>query len=370
MRIGVVGGGIGGLLAGVKISDSCDVDLYEEHYSVGYPKHCTGLISERVLNYLGSEVRNYVLNSFDNYVLIHTLRPAKELRLKFRDTIHLIDRPATEKYLSEEFQGRRGSLKLGLKVNSINSETTSLIVGDGSTLKYDVIIVAEGARAILTKSLGMCSNVTYLVGIQSLIKLNNDLDSPYVFFGDDISHEFFGWAVPANSKELIVGFADRYVSYSRLNHLIKTYLIRKLGINELTIKEVFGGLIPISKPCKQTLGSIIGIGDAVSVVKPLSGGGVYGIANQVKVLKESLSSDSLEFVLERYNKGLINLITTLKIQHILRRFISKRFNSLSNFVMKLIDSGINEITISNYDKYVPNLLDLRNNLKIFSSFII
>lgn len=363
MKVGIVGGGIGGLLTGVKVSGLCDVDIFEEHRLVGYPKHCTGLISGKVLNSLGSGAGEFVLNTFNNYTLTHTSIPNKELRLKFRDTISLVDRPNIERYLSDVFQSRGGSLYLSLKAIAIDASNTSLIFEDGTIRKYDLIVVAEGAKAALTKSLGMCSNSTYLVGMQSIIRANNDLDSPHVIFGCDISYEFFGWVVPIDSKQVLVGLADRYVDYPKLNYLIKSYLSRRLGINDLVIKEVFGGLIPTSTPCRQALRNVIGVGDAVSVTKPVSGGGIYSITNQVRVLEESLRRGGTDYASKMYLRGLLNLLTTLKIQHLLRNFVISKFGSLSNFVMKLIESEVNEVTLLDYDKYILNPLDLNNLLK-------
>ncbi len=372
MRVGIIGGGVGGLLTGVKAVDNVGkVDLYEEHTLVGYPRHCTGLVSDRVLNCLGSGVKNHVLNTFKSYTLIHSLRPNKRLELRFRNTIYLIDRPSVERYLSEEFQKRGGSLYLGLKIAWVDPNNTSLGIGNTSLRKYDIIVIAEGARAVLTRASGMCGDPNYLVGLQTIIKCKNDLENPYVIFGDDVSKEFFGWVIPVSERRLIFGLADSYVSYAKLNRLVKTYLMRKFGINNLVVEEVFGGLIPTSSPCRQTFKNVIGIGDAVSVVKPLSGGGIYGISRQVMVLEELLRrSDTPEEVLKGYEGRLSSLITVLKIQHVLRKCVVRRFNSLSNFVMKLIDLGINDIHILDYDIYMADLLDVKDLSKAFTAFLI
>lgn len=370
MKVGIIGGGIGGLLSGVKILESVDVDLYEEHTVIGYPRHCTGLISDEVLNYLGCGTKNYVLNTFRKYILIHFLRPDRQLELKFRNNIYLVDRPNLEKYLSDEFQRRGGVLHLGLKVTSIGLNETSLTVNGKLTKRYDVIIVAEGAKASLTRTSGMCREYTYLTGIQAFIKCRNELESPYVIFGNDISKEFFGWVVPVNEYQLIVGLADRYVSYVKLNHLIKTYVTRMLGINDLVVEEVFGGLIPASTPCKQTLKNFVGIGDAVSVVKPLSGGGIYSISRQVRALEESLRADTSDSVLKKYKSKSSGLIMTLNTQHMLRRYIIKRFGSLSNFIMKLVDSEVDEVRILDYDRYIIDPSSIKEVFKILSTFLI
>ncbi|MEM1601416.1 MAG: NAD(P)/FAD-dependent oxidoreductase [Sulfolobales archaeon] len=372
MRVGIIGGGIGGLLSGVKILGSVDADLYEEHVLVGYPKHCTGLISDEVLSHLGCGAKNYVLNAFREYTLIHSSRPNKELELKFRNTIYLVDRPSLERYLSDEFQCRGGMLHLGLKVTSIDLSETSLAVKGGLTKKYDVIIIAEGARATLTRASGMCGGRTYLVGLQALIRCRNVLESPYVIFGNDVSKEFFGWVVPVNERRLIFGLADRYVSYVRLNHLMKTYLTRMLEVNDLVVEEVFGGLIPTSTPCKQTLKNFVGIGDAVSVVKPLSGGGIYSISRQVRALEESLKANTPDNVLKKYRSKSSGMIKTLNVQHMLRKYIIRKFHSLSNFIMKLIDLEVDEVHILDYDRYLINPLNLniKDALKILSTLLI
>ncbi len=357
MRVGIVGGGIGGLLSGIEVAGRHEVDVYEEHKSVGHPRHCTGLISDDVLGHLGTSTKNQVLNTFRSYVLIHSLRPNRRIELKFRNPIHLIDRPNLEKFLSEEVQLRGSTLNLGSKVTSLNTSETSLIIDGKLIRKYDMIIIAEGAKATLTKSIGMCSESTYLAGIQAFVKCRNELKQPYVIFGNDVSEDFFGWVVPVSDERLMVGLADRYVSYAKLNHLVKVYVSRELGVSDVTIEEVFGGLIPTSPPCRQTFKNVIGIGDAVSVVKPLSGGGIYGITRQVRILGDSLRFDSPQEILVEYRRRLSGLIAILRTQHLLKKYLVRRFGNLSNFIAKLMDWGVEEVRMLDYDKYV---LDLRN----------
>jgi len=357
MKVGVIGGGIGGLYVTLKIIKYSDVELFEEHNVVGYPKHCTGLVSEGVLNLIGSGIRDYILNSFNMYTLIHDLRPNKYLELKFSNYVYLIDRPKVEEYLSDEVQGRGGIIHLGMKVTSVNPSEASVIINNTVKRNYDIVINAEGAKALISRTYNLCSEVNYLLGLQTVVKCRNELDNPYVIFGSNISREFFSWLVPIDGNYVIAGLADSSRDlYHKLMYVVKKYLVRRYGSDSISFKEFFGGLIPISTPCRQVIERLVGVGDAVSTTKPLSGGGIYAIVHQARMLEESFRNGlTIDDVIRRYKRRISRLTNNLKTQHIIRKLLTIRFNNISEFVRYVIDSGVNNITLADYDTYVVDI---------------
>lgn len=364
MKVGVIGGGFSGLLSAAKLVKYVDVDVYEEHHTIGYPRHCTGLVSEYVVNYLRGVVDAHILNSFKRYLMVHTLRPHNPIELRFHRRVYLVDRPKIEEELAEVIQARGGVLKLGVRITSIHvSRGPSILINDGRRT-YDLVILAEGAKNVISRSLRLCNYVEYLIGSQVLIRHPNSLDSPYVLFGDDVSREFFGWIVPVDEKHLIVGLADKSNVGLRLRYLIEKYLklklIRDRVSNDVRVINSFGGLIPISKPCQPASDGFIGLGDAISSTKPLSGGGVYSICRQVKILEDSIC---LNDVARAYSLKVRELMYELLMQHLIKLLISRKFGSLQNFLLSIVNSGVTSLNVIDYDKYLPGLLGVLKLIK-------
>lgn len=368
MKVGVIGAGFSGLLSALKIVRHVDVEIFEDHAKIGYPKHCTGLISERVLNYLCNDVGEYTLNSFDKYVVMHTSRPKDNVELRFKRKVYLIDRPKIEQYFADAVQSYGGIIYLSHGVRSVDVRSTSISLMDGSKRFYDLIILAEGSRANIARKLGLCREIKYLVGTQAVLRIRNELDCPYVLFGSDLSNEFFGWIVPINEKNLIMGLADAIEPHNKLKYLINRYLKQVLGTSQLSydVVEVFGGLIPTSKPCNQVINKVIGLGDAVSVIKPLSGGGIYGICRQVKELEGLIMLRSPEDLTKEYSLKVKHLLRELRLQHLIKDLINRKFNGIDNLVLKVIDSGVSSVEVLDYDTLMINPLKVLKILKLLT----
>jgi len=368
MKVGIVGAGFSGLLSALKIAKYMDVEVFEEHARIGYPRHCTGLVSEYVFNYLGSEVGECTLNSFNRYIVRHVSRPNDEIELRFKERVYLIDRPKAEQYFADVVQSYGGIIYLSHGVKSVDARDTSISLMDGSKKRYDLIILAEGSRANIVRKLGLCREIKYLIGVQAVLRVQNELDHPYVLFGDDLSNEFFGWLVPIDEKNLIAGLADAVEPYNKLKRLISRYLRQFLNASQLSyeITEIFGGLIPMSKPCNQVINKVIGLGDAVSVTKPLSGGGIYGIYRQVRELESLKSLCSPEDLVKEYSSRVKRLLHELRLQHLIKDLINRKFNSINNLILKIIDSRINCIKVVDYDKLVIGPSEILKVLKLIT----
>lgn len=365
MKVGIIGGGFSGLLSASKLIKYVDVDVYEEHYTIGYPRHCTGLVSEYVVNYLRGVVDPHILNSFKRYLVVHTLRPRNPIELRFRGRVYLVDRPRMEEELATVIQAHGGVLKLGSKITSIRINQRPSLLTNYGRMTYDLVVIAEGARNIISRSLRLCNYVDYLIGSQVVVRCPNSLDSPYVLFGDDVSREFFGWIVPVDEKHLIVGLADKSNVGLRLRYLLEKYLklIGGRSSSDLYVTKVFGGLIPISKPCQPVSDNFIGLGDAISSTKPISGGGIYSICRQVKILEDSIR---LNNVARAYSLKVRELMYELMMQHLIKLLISRKFGGLQDFLLGIVDSGVTSLSIMDYDRYLPGLSSMLKLVKSYS----
>jgi hypothetical protein len=270
----------------------------------------------------------------------------RRLILRFNKEVILIDRPRLEEHLLNDFLDL-GHVKLSDHVTNVTSN--GIVSGRSGSIKYDIVIIAEGARGILSKNLGLCDPMSdYLNGIQALIQCRNSLERPIVITDERISMNFFAWVVPRSENELLVGLADRGKVLDKIKHLIKNYIPMILGDKrDYKLIKYFGGIIPLSQPCRPVLGNIIGVGDAVSMIKPISGGGLYSISIFFEAMQEMANIEDVKSIDQ--HPSIQKLINELKTHHLIRKIITK-IGGHHRLIEAVIKSGVNEVRLKDYDK--------------------
>jgi len=358
--VGIVGGGPAGLLSAVVLSKlGYDVEVYEEHENIGKPRHCTGLISDTSVNMLKNlcnEVsRSWIVRSFKEYIIRDTKRTST-IYLRFAERVFITDREIFEQDLRDIALSKGARISLRSHVDVVRKDGCINILNE--LRHYRLIVLAEGSVRYHSLMLGLCSKRNNLKGIQAITRpLDFKVDIPVIYVGKDLSKDFFGWAVPYRDRELIIGYADRKVSLEGLKHLIKI-LIRDSGGTAVTIKKFFGGLIPADKPCKPVTGKVIGLGDSISSVKPISGGGVYPILAEAIALRRSLES---ELKADHFADQVAPILARIKRQHTLKVII-KKLGGYEGILKLLNKVGLKYIELSNYDLLKPNVLHSLANL--------
>lgn len=351
-KVVVVGAGLGGLLASyVLLKKGLKVELLEEHNSIGIPRHCSGLVSDYVVSFLGRLVREHIMNRFTEYSvkIIEGNEFRDALTLSLRKPVYLVDRVGFEKNLCEILTSLGGEVSTKTVVTNVNISENSLITSRGSR-HYDLVVISEGATRRLVRSLNLCSVSKYLVGPQALLSVNKSPETVEVVVSPLLDSEGFGWVIPVDEKQVIIGLTTT----SKKAGLLLRYLAKKVFSLLLSyrIKEFFGGLIPIDKPCEKIAGkNYLIIGDAASITKPVSRGGIYSIVEEVAALRDSLGSDSLnrDLVMSKYKK----LLNSLRIQHLIYEAILS-VGGYYKLVKSVTKSGLREIKILDYDKLVPD----------------
>ncbi|RLG81782.1 MAG: hypothetical protein DRO09_01620 [Thermoprotei archaeon] len=322
--VGVVGAGLAGLYASkTLLREGYSVDIFEEHRAVGIPKHCTGLISSYTLYLLGKPAIKSVVNAFDRYELLfinHKGDKPYRVTLQFRERVYLVDRVNLEKKLYEEVVAQGGRFFLKTHINRVIALHGKYRVSSNGRAygPYDVVVIAEGAKRVLVRKHSLCPNVTNAIGFQAMVKLREGLaDVPYIFISSNISRYFFGWLVPYAGREYLVGVMD---SNSRATEVFTKLLslLRKLLSHNITrIREFFGGYIPLNKLCIGGSNRVIGVGDAISPVKPFTGGGIYGVVESVNSLSDALK------LLREYGES-------TELAYIYGRILSQRLKRLAS----------------------------------------
>ncbi len=366
--IGIIGGGIAGLLiASSLLNKGFNITVYEEHKSIGLPRHCTGLISAKVLKELEGiarlSFRDIIIGKFNEYHinLIYDVKNVRRvISLRFHDHIYMIDRVMIEKVIAEEINSSGALINLKTYVDAVHIANNKKVfvrylrrVGT-HVVSHDHVIISEGAKRVLVKKLGLCKSVRNLNALQAIVKtsLRHDLNYVNVLTYNRNKH-FFSWIVPLSEHELLIGLADfknmKYV-YNTLKLLMKLYVGNILRVGDYKVVKFFSGLIPLDVgECSLGYRNIFVIGDASSLIKPLSGGGLYVIVNQVKALTDTfnLSTPSVGYYVDK----LMELRKTLSMQ----RTIKKIIDILGGYwrIANLAPLKSFKVYIEDYDKLRP-----------------
>ena len=286
MHIHVIGAGVAGLSFALAVTAAGyqNVLVSEEHSRVGIPKHCTGLVSETTVQAWGSIARNCVVRKFREYV-VRDMRGQNVIYLELLEPVYLLDRVKLEEELADAVLSAGGIIKFRHKVRVIHPHHNILIDHKGNHIEYDIAVVCEGAPRVLARSLSLYSKPRNLVGIQRLILLDKSPETVIVYADRRISRNFFGWCVPFTDKIALIGTADRHGSSAYAGVLRILHVLEREGYYVRGILERFGGLIPIDSPHGLVAdNNVLFFGDAASLVKPLTGGGLYAISRVFRAL--------------------------------------------------------------------------------------
>ncbi len=322
MILHIIGAGPAGLLLARECSELFDeVYLYEEHQSIGEPEHCTGIVSEKITQLVPLS-RRLIMGRYRRIIVLsENLRLIAELKL--REMAIMLNRREFERELARELE-RRGNIRIMLGERALLElrRDVPVILMRNRTIRCSdaIIAVCEGSiQRIASQILGYYTE-DFVYGLQCDVRLRKRVLDPstiIVLLSRRFSHRYFAWIVPLDYDEarLGVGYA-RGPGTAYLSKLMKITDAYRVG-------KIFGGKILLSSPPPRLgQGRIVFVGDSVSQVKPLTGGGVLLIAltskllrSVIRVAREIKSADSLgeiyssawHRVFQRYIRGVYAL---------------------------------------------------------------
>ncbi|PUA32355.1 MAG: hypothetical protein B7O98_06765 [Zestosphaera tikiterensis] len=352
-KVCVVGGGPAGLLSSyVLVNLGFEVSIFEEHREVGIPRHCSGMLSDYVVSSLSGFVKDCVVGRFRSYALIlDTHSSFKEVStLTFNEYVYAVDREKLEKNVYEVLTSSGVDVRLKNKVMEISFNPLRITLESGKYETCDYVVVGEGAVRRLSKSLGFCKSVKNAFGLQAVIKTSKTLEVPYVVLSKFFDKDSFGWVIPLENKEALVGVISRNNLRLRLAYLIKKFL-RYEGLRDLNLINVFGGLIPLDTPCSTVIKehNVIAVGDAASMIKPISKGGLYPITLSIQALRKSVRRGDID--LKLYVENMKSIVSKLRTQHIVKDVVMF-FGGYYNLVKLLNEFKVREVKVLKYDDLV------------------
>jgi len=321
MKINIIGAGPSGCYSAYVLSKyGYDVKVYEEHSKIGLPFQCTGLVTSAIRKFV--KENSYVVNKIKEARIFSPNGNCCQIKLSKPNFV--LDRVSFDRYLAENAvsEGAKIILKSKFKELSIQKGKVISIIGNRK-IESDVVVGADGPNSKVAMSSGLYGKRKFVIGHQVRLKKKND---NIIEFWLGIGK--FAWIVPESENIIRAGVvADR---------MPKSYLRNFLKIKGLERKKPIdtqSGLIPVYNPKIKTEknGVVYIIGDAATMVKPVTFGGIIqGLmaAEELgKAIKEGKSFEKLWR--RRFGK---DLYYGLVVRRILDKFGEKEYNELIEII--------------------------------------
>lgn len=315
MDVAVIGAGISGLLSAYHlITKGVNVTIFERRDS--FPRaHCTGIVSRSTLENI-PYANNFVVGRYNKvafYLSIHG--KISQINIRFRGFVaYKIDRYAHEIALIQHVK------ELGVPINpmstvlEINEESAGTEVEiydrNNATTKrqlFDKVVVAEGYPGTLSAKIGCKSFSTSLHAIQRDYVIRGDLldeHTLYIYIDPHIFGYGFAWLVPFGDGKAVIGYAGEGVPSLAIYTKVVKFFSNTVGVDvKEYVSSFYGGNVLIGYPIEffSKKGKSICIGDAVAMVKSISGGGLYAISSTSKMLSDLIIREDRKAVNSLYN---------------------------------------------------------------------
>lgn len=232
------------------------VMLIEEHRTIGKPVQCAGLVSWRLKQLLPELPQNIILNIVNRAKFFS---PSTSFELKSKKPMYVIDRSKLDKYLYK--RARTAEVKLGVRfISFARSKDSIKVKTTKGVYETKLLIGADGANSIVAKQAGLRQPSNRLIGVQTTV--SGEFDTVELWFGKEISPEFFGWVVPTGRGKARIGVATKIRPKTHFQKFLE------LRVGKIKQPDVAG---TINFGLMDTAAErVLLVGDAACQVKPFS----------------------------------------------------------------------------------------------------
>lgn len=279
----VVGAGFSGLSTARFLAyRGCPTSLFEEHGRVGFPKHCTGIISQDTLEAIGEPASRCYLQRYDA-ILVEGSR-GNSFSVEKKGIAHILDRVCLEEELLREALSQGVNYKPHTRVESVEDRGDHVRLsyrgktGSGQQ-EYSYAVLATGSRSPAIHPLLAQKRPPSIPGVNLVVQGEHGQDPQTirVIFDHSLAPGFFAWLVPLSPDTMIAGLASS--TPGELRRGLRRLLEEKLPPS-VSLMEAYGGPVNRGPPLKMLgAGRVLLTGDAGVLVKPVTGGGLYPVAH-------------------------------------------------------------------------------------------
>ncbi|MCK4669680.1 MAG: NAD(P)/FAD-dependent oxidoreductase [Nanoarchaeota archaeon] len=322
--IAIIGGGPIGCYVGKLLAKAgYNVNIFEEHSTIGRPVQCTGIISKNLKDIV--PVDSFVINKVKG-ATFYSKHKKFELHTN-KMQAYIVDRCKMDKWFAQQAKKAGAKILFNHNFQSFSRQKNGklkLKFENNKNFVCDILIGADGPVSRVAKSAKLFGKRDFLVGIQARVKGKFNPDHVEVYLGS-ICPDFFAWVVPESSTRARIGLATK----ANTNKKFKKFLSM---FPNLDILEYQGGLIPMYKEKKVQKKNVYLVGDAAMQVKATTGGGVVTGLLAAKALADSIvRKKSYESKLKKLNR---ELKITRMIRKILNKSSDKKYNALLELANK------------------------------------
>ncbi|PYB67511.1 geranylgeranyl reductase [Thermoplasma sp. Kam2015] len=339
----VIGAGPSGSFAAHRLAKAgFSVDLLEEHREVGKPVECTGLVSQRVLQYVRTKSIAGTVRGANIF-----FPSGKSLHIEKEDRTIVLFRDSFDKDVAAMAIGSGSNIRINARAISVKEHDDHVTVRfrENGNLKEEdarIAVGADGINSIVRRDVYGLRQKHVVSTLQyDMASRIEDEDSVNVYLGSKYTHGFFGWAVPGGDIIRVGTGSYRSSARQYMDNL-------SVRFGENRVLAITGAGIPIRMAEFLNTRRTVLVGDAGGIVKPLSGGGIYtGIFSSdvaSKYISEALEDDRPEKILRKYDREIRSTIgKELKkdaiVQSIYSRISDRSFDRIYNMISseKIID---------------------------------
>lgn len=314
------------------------VALFEKKSRIGVNVVCSGVISKEAFRRYDLPAES-VCGSLRNADLYSP--SGKHIYYEHSgESVVVVDRYKFDSMLAKRATDQGTSLYLSAKVKKLIPEENCVrivtSVNNINTLfKAGMVVIATGVSFNLQESLGMGRPDKMIKGVQTEIR-SSRIDALKMFWGNDISTGFFGWAIPLDDGRTRIGVMSESNPLRGLENIVSNLKLDRTTIDTrsgIKRRGISHGMIN-----KSYTNRVLAVGEAAGLVKTTTGGGIY-----YGLVSAELAANVIEqaFGWNRYDESVLSLY-----DHLLKREFSKEISLgkyFNNFYSNLGDEEIDRL---------------------------
>jgi geranylgeranyl reductase family protein len=303
----VAGVGIAGAFALRALSRKLKAIGIDKRQKLGYPVECGEIIPTK-------EEMKKLLPNLDSYSLFDIPKRFENNRTK--EFKFILPNGKTFSIDFEMHIVRRDELiesvamsskhEIWLNARIMDFKEGEIILGDGRSLKPEVVVASDGANSKVAKKLGLLRH-ELVPAKQYLMKgVECDEETIYMYVGKDIAAGGYAWIIPKGKgyANVGVGFRKEFANpsdniHKALNRFVEEYPYSSIFLKNAEIIDKIGAFVPASLPSiKAVYGNVLFAGDSASMIISHVGAGIPTsmVAGDIagKVINEYFEGGKLE----------------------------------------------------------------------------